>query len=38
MLGLESGGVHNPVAVYDDARIRERSHVIAVLRGANGHG
>lgn len=29
VLGVESGGVHNPVAVYDDARIRERSRVIA---------
>ena len=28
VLGVESGGVHNPVAVYDDARIRERSRVI----------
>jgi hypothetical protein len=29
VLGVTSGGVHNPVAVYDDARIRERSRVIA---------
>ncbi len=29
VLGVESGGVHNPVAVYDEARIRERSRVIA---------
>ena len=29
VLGVESGGIHNPVAVYDDARIRERSRVIA---------
>ncbi len=29
VLGVESGGVHNPVAVYDDARIRERSRLIA---------
>jgi hypothetical protein len=28
VLGVESGGVHNPVAVYDDARIRERSRLI----------
>lgn len=28
VLGVTSGGVHNPVAVYDDARIRERSKVI----------
>jgi hypothetical protein len=28
VLGVESGGVHNPVAVYDDARISERSRVI----------
>jgi len=28
VLGVESGGVHNPVAVYDDARIRERSRVL----------
>ena len=28
VLGVESGGIHNPVAVYDDARIRERSRVI----------
>jgi ectoine hydroxylase-related dioxygenase (phytanoyl-CoA dioxygenase family) len=29
VLGVESGGVHNPVAVYDEARIRERSRLIA---------
>ena len=29
VLGVESGGVHNPVAVYDDARIHERSRLIA---------
>jgi hypothetical protein len=28
VLGVESGGIHNPVAVYDAARIRERSKVI----------
>jgi hypothetical protein len=28
VLGVTSGGVHNPVAVYDDARIRERSRLI----------
>ncbi len=28
VLGVTSGGVHNAVAVYDDARIRERSRVI----------
>ncbi len=28
VLGVESGGIHNPVSVYDDARIRERSRVI----------
>ena len=28
VLGVESGGVHNPVAVYDDARIRQRSRLI----------
>jgi hypothetical protein len=29
VLGVSSGGVHNAVAVYDDARIRERSRLIA---------
>ncbi len=29
VLGVESGGVHNPVAVYDAARIHERSRLIA---------
>ncbi len=28
VLGVESGGIHNPIAVYDDARIRARSRVI----------
>ena len=28
VLNVKSGGVHNTVAVYDDARIRERSRVI----------
>ena len=28
VLGVVSGGVHNPVSTYDDARIRERSRVI----------
>lgn len=28
MLGVVSGGVHNPVAIYDEERIRERSRVI----------
>jgi hypothetical protein len=28
VLGVVSGGVHNPVAVYDDVRIRERSKLI----------
>ncbi len=28
--GVESGGVHNPVSVYDDAYIEERSKVIAL--------
>jgi hypothetical protein len=28
VLGVTSGGVHNAVAVYDDARIRERSRLI----------
>ena len=28
VLGVESGGVHNPVAVYDDDYIRERSRLI----------
>jgi hypothetical protein len=28
VLGVESGGVHNAVAVYDEARIHERSKVI----------
>ncbi len=28
VLGVESGGVHNAVAVYDEDRIRERSRVI----------
>jgi hypothetical protein len=29
VLGVESGGVHNAVAVYDEARIHERSKAIA---------
>ncbi len=29
ILGVTSGGVHNPVAVYDDERIHERSKAIA---------
>jgi len=28
VLGVESGGIHNPIAVYDDARIHERSKLI----------
>jgi hypothetical protein len=28
VLGVTSGGIHNPVAVYDEERIRERSRVI----------
>jgi ectoine hydroxylase-related dioxygenase (phytanoyl-CoA dioxygenase family) len=28
VLGVESGGVHNPVAVYDETYIRERSRLI----------
>jgi Phytanoyl-CoA dioxygenase (PhyH) len=28
VLGVVSGGVHNPVSIYDDERIRERSRVI----------
>jgi hypothetical protein len=28
VLGVVSGGVHNPVAIYDEDRIRERSRVI----------
>jgi hypothetical protein len=28
VLGVESGGIHNPVAIYDEHRIRERSRVI----------
>jgi len=28
VLGVVSGGVHNPVAVYDEQRIRERSRLI----------
>src|ERR1700730_8208271 len=28
VLGVESGGIHNAVAVYDEERIRERSRVI----------
>jgi len=28
VLGVKSGGIHNPIAVYDDERIRERSRVI----------
>jgi Phytanoyl-CoA dioxygenase (PhyH) len=28
VLGVESGGVHNPIAVYDAARIAERSRLI----------
>ena len=29
VLGVESGGVHNAVAVYDEARVHERSKAIA---------
>lgn len=29
VLGVESGGVHNEVATYDEARIHERSKAIA---------
>ena len=29
VLGVESGGVHNAVAVYDEARIDQRSKAIA---------
>jgi ectoine hydroxylase-related dioxygenase (phytanoyl-CoA dioxygenase family) len=28
VLGVESGGIHNPVAVYDDDRIHKRSRLI----------
>src|SRR5208283_1033007 len=28
VLGVVSGGVHNPVSTYDEQRIRERSRVI----------
>jgi len=28
VLGVTSGGVHNPVSVYDDAYIRERSRLV----------
>ena len=28
VLGVKSGGIHNPIAVYDAARIRERSKLI----------
>ena len=28
VLGIKSGGIHNPVAVYDEAYIRERSKMI----------
>jgi ectoine hydroxylase-related dioxygenase (phytanoyl-CoA dioxygenase family) len=28
VLGVESGGIHNPIAVYDAARIHERSRLI----------
>jgi len=28
VLGVQSGGIHNPVAVYDEQRIRERSRLI----------
>lgn len=28
VLGIEAGGVHNDVAVYDDARIRQRTRVL----------
>ena len=28
VLGVEAGGIHNKVAVYDAARIRERAHLI----------
>lgn len=34
VLGVVSGGVHNAVATYDDARIRERSKVIMLARSA----
>ena len=30
VLGVESGGVHNEIAIYDDQRIRERSRLIAL--------
>ena len=30
VLGVTSGGVHNPVAVYDEARIRARSEAIVL--------
>ncbi|MEZ5557710.1 MAG: phytanoyl-CoA dioxygenase family protein [Pseudomonadales bacterium] len=29
VLGVESGGIHNPVSVYDETRIRKRSELIA---------
>lgn len=28
VLGIEAGGVHNDVAIYDDARIRQRTRVL----------
>ncbi|MFM7120274.1 MAG: phytanoyl-CoA dioxygenase, partial [Gammaproteobacteria bacterium] len=30
VLGVRSGGVHNPVSEYDDAYIRERSRLIGL--------
>ena len=36
VLGVESGGVHNAIAVYDDARIRERSKMIQYAIDARG--
>jgi hypothetical protein len=36
VLNVTSGGVHNAVAVYDDARIRERSRMIMYAIDARG--
>ena len=28
MLGVQGGGIHNPVTTYDEARIKQRSRII----------
>jgi hypothetical protein len=37
VLGVKGGGLHNAVAVYDDARIRERARVIGYAIDARSH-